>query len=53
MAAERIVQLSAHQKKRTPNRIMAALQAITVFAFKANKRHDYYNKHLTRDGTMN
>ena len=35
------------------NRIMATLPAITVFAFKANKRYDYYNKQLTISGTMN
>jgi hypothetical protein len=29
------------------------MPAITVFSFKANKRYDYYNKQLTRSGTMN
>ena len=31
-----------------PSRIMATLPAITVFAFKANKRYDHYNKQLTK-----
>jgi hypothetical protein len=35
------------------NRIIATLPAITVFAFKTNKRYDYYNKHLTKAETMN
>ena len=30
------------------NRIMATLPAITVFAFKTNKRYDHYNKQLTK-----
>ena len=41
------------RRKNELIRIMATMLAITVFAFKTNKRYDHYNKQLTRSGTMN